>query len=68
MTILVPNEYLQLGQITSNTPSCSIRISQSSQITLLQLGHNPDAYLSSPHISHCILELEIVLYPLLPSY
>jgi hypothetical protein len=38
----------------SNTHSCSIRISQSSQITLLQLEHKPDVYLSSPHISHCI--------------
>ena len=49
----------------SNTRSCSIRISQSSQITLLQLGHKPDVYLSSPHISHCIWELETVIYFLL---
>jgi hypothetical protein len=31
----------------SNTPSYSIRVSQSSQISLLQLGHNPDVYLFS---------------------
>lgn len=36
-----------------------IRISHSSQITLLQLGHTPDAYLSLPHMSHSTLLSEM---------
>jgi hypothetical protein len=36
-----------------------IRISHSSQITLLQLGHTPDAYLLFPHISHSRLVSEM---------
>jgi len=36
-----------------------IRISHSSQITLLQLGHAPDAYLLVPHISHSTLVSEM---------
>ena len=36
-----------------------IRISHSSQITLLQLGQTPDAYLLFPHISHSTLVSEM---------
>jgi hypothetical protein len=45
--------------MVSNTPSCMIRISHSSQITLLQLGQTPDAYLLFPHISHSTLVSEM---------
>jgi hypothetical protein len=45
--------------MVSNTPSCVIRISHSSQITLLQLGQTPDAYLLLPHISHSTLVSEM---------
>jgi hypothetical protein len=45
--------------MVSNTPSYVIRISHSSQITLLQLGHTPDAYLLLPHMSHSTLLSEM---------
>jgi hypothetical protein len=52
----------------SNTPSCIIRISHSSQITLLQLGHEPDAYLVFPHMSHSALVSGMMVHFLLLFY
>src|SRR5438128_9378285 len=59
----------------SNTPSCVIRISHSSQITLPQLGQTPDEYLFVPHMSHSTLVSEMTFRLLstlfimsLPSY